>query len=164
MRLVFLLLVSLVSSYLVAQDKSITVEISPDSVLMDNELEVNFIIENVEVQKFEAPPFKDFEVMAGPFSSSMMSMINGEVSSKQTYTYIIKPKRPGAFYIEPAFAEIKEGEALETHPIEVKVYANPDGIIQKKNPRNQDWDGFFNRSKPQKNKTKAKPERKTFKI
>lgn len=164
MRNLFLLLFTLMSALIIAQNRSITVEISPDSVLMDNEIEVNFIIENAQVKKFEAPAFKDFEQVGGPFSSSMISMINGETTSKQTYTYIIKPKRPGSFYIEPAFAEIKEGDALETHPIEVKVYSNPEGIIQKKNPRNQDWDDFFNRSTPQKAKTKPKPERKTYKI
>lgn len=164
MRISFLLLFNILASLAFAQEKSITVEISPDSVLMDNEIEVNFTVENAQVKKFEAPAFKDFDLVGGPFSSSMMQIINGEMTSKQTYTYLIKPKRPGSFFIEPAFVDTKEGGTLETQPIEVKVHSNPNGIIQKKSPKNQDWDEFFSRPNPKRSEVKPKPERKTFKI
>ena len=164
MKISFLILFNLLATLILAQEKSITVEISPDSVLMENEIEVNFTVENAQVKKFEAPAFKDFDVVGGPFSSSMMQIINGEMTSKQTYTYLIKPKNPGSFFIEPAFVDTKEGGTLETHPIEVKVHANPNGVIQKKNPKNQDWDDFFSSPTPRKNAIKAKPERKTYKL
>ncbi|HMG14538.1 MAG TPA: BatD family protein [Saprospiraceae bacterium] len=164
MKISLLVLFTVICTSIFAQDKSISVEISPDSVLMDNEIEVNFTVENAQVKKFDAPAFKDFELVGGPFSSSMMQIINGEMTSKQTYTYLIKPKSPGSFFIEPAFVDTKEGGTLETQPIEVKVHANPGGIIQKKNPKNQDWDEFFSSPTPRKNVIKPKPERKTFKI
>ena len=35
-----------------AQDKSITVEINPETVLMDNEFEVSFTIDNCDIKSF----------------------------------------------------------------------------------------------------------------
>ena len=73
---------------LLAQQQSIVVEVSPDNVLMQNEFEISFTIENAEIRSFEAPAFKEFDLLAGPMTSSMMQIINGQTSSKQTYTYI----------------------------------------------------------------------------
>jgi hypothetical protein len=149
---------------LTAQDKSIIVEISPESVLMGNEFEVSFTIENADVKSFEAPAFKEFDLVGGPFSSSMMQIINGAVSSKQTYTYILAPKNPGKFYIEPAFAQLKSGGALETQAIEVKVSANPEGIKQNRQKKGSQMDDFFFKQPNKKPIEKLKPERKSYKI
>ncbi len=147
-----------------AQNQSIIVEVSPEMVLMENEFEVSFTIENADIKSFEAPAFKDFNLLGGPMTSSMMQIINGEISSRQTYTYILSPKNPGKFYIEPAFAELKSGGTLETQPIEIVIKSNPDGIKQDKNRRQNSMDDMFMKPKYQKPAEKLKPERKTYKI
>ena len=62
--------------------------------------------------------------------SSSFSMMNGAVTQTISYTYILRPKDVGNYFIEPA--SIKAGDNyLETVPLEVMVVPNPDGIIQK---------------------------------
>ncbi|MBL7831552.1 MAG: BatD family protein, partial [Saprospiraceae bacterium] len=96
--------------------------------------------------------------------SSMMQIINGSITSRQTYTYILAPKNPGKFYIEPAFANLKNGSVLETQAIEIVVKSNPDGIKQDRNRSNNSLEDMFRRPKTQKPAEKLKPERKTYKI
>lgn len=164
MRTVLFLFLILIMVDLQAQNNSIMVEVSPETVLMDNEFEVSFTIENADIKSFEAPAFKDFDLLGGPMASSMMQIINGEVTSKQTYTYILSPKNPGKFYIEPAFAELKNGVTLETQAIEIMVKSNPDGIKQDKNRRKNSMEDLFMRPKSSKPAEKLKPERKSYKI
>ena len=113
-----------------AQEAKFTVSVSTDSILMDNQFQVSFTLENVQGTEFEAPNFGDFEVLTGPNMSSSFSMINGAVTQTISYTYILRPKEVGNYFIEPA--SIKAGDNyLETAPLEVMVVPNPDGIIQK---------------------------------
>ncbi|HMX86599.1 MAG TPA: BatD family protein [Saprospiraceae bacterium] len=149
---------------LLAQQQSIVVEVSPDNVLMQNEFEISFTIENAEIRSFEAPAFKEFDLLAGPMTSSMMQIINGQTSSKQTYTYILAPKNPGKYYIEPAFANLKDGTVLETQPIEINVKSNPEGIKQERKQRNGGFNDFFSTPIKPKATQPAKPERKTYKL
>ena len=113
-----------------AQDAKFTVAVSTDSILMDNQFQVSFTLENVQGTEFEAPSFGDFDVLTGPNMSSSFSMMNGTTTQTVSYTYILRPKDVGNYFIEPA--SIKTGDSyLETAPLEVMVVPNPEGIIQK---------------------------------
>lgn len=106
-----------------------TVEVSTDSLLMGNRLQVRFILENGQGQDFQAPYFDGFSVVSGPNYSSSMSIVNGRASQRLTYTFHLMPEDIGNYYIEPA--SIKVGDYyLETMPIEVIVFPNPDGVQQ----------------------------------
>ncbi len=114
------------------QDKPVkfTVEVSTDSILMDNYFEVKFILENADGQNFEAPDLSEnFNVLSGPNFSTSMSMINGDVTQSMTIKYFLEPKDIGAYYILPANVETSD-QVLETAPLEVMVVPNPDGIKQ----------------------------------
>lgn len=127
---IFLLLCFISSVGIQAQDTKFTVTVSTDSILMDNQFQVSFTLENVQGTEFEAPKFGDFEVLTGPNVSSSFSMMNGTVTQTVSYNYILRPKDIGNYFIEPA--SIKTGEKyLETAPLEVMVVPNPDGIIQR---------------------------------
>lgn len=128
-----------------------TVEVSSDSVLMDNYFTVTFTLENAEGLNFAPPAFDGFELVSGPNTSTSMSMINGEVTRKVAYTYYLRPLNIGNYYIEPASIESDEG-VLETLPREVIVLPNPEGIIQQPRSKTEtfrfdmgapDWDSFF---------------------
>lgn len=115
-----------------AQEKPVkfTVEVSTDSILMDNYFEVKFTLENANGQNFEAPDFSEnFNVVSGPNFSTSMSIVNGAVTQSMTIKYYLEPKDIGAYYILPASVEAS-GEIMETAPLEVLVVPNPDGIIQ----------------------------------
>lgn len=105
------------------------VEISKDSILMDNYFEVKFTLENADSRQFTPPTFEDFQVLSGPNTSSSMSIVNGDVSQSISYSYYLKPKDIGNYYIAPASIET-DGQTIESEPIEVIIHPNPDGIIQ----------------------------------
>ncbi len=127
----FSALISLVS--LQAQDRPgevrFTVEVSTDSLLMGNALQVRFTVENGQPEDFEAPYFSGFEVASGPNYTSSMSIVNGQAAQKVSYTYLLLPREVGNYFIEPASVRV-DGQILESNPMEVIVVPNPDGAQQ----------------------------------
>ena len=67
----------------------------------------------------QLPPIEGFQVRAGG-QSSQTQWINGKVSSKIDYRYILFPQRIGTFRIPAISIEI-EDSILETQPIEIIV-------------------------------------------
>lgn len=124
------------------QAAKLTVEVSNDSILLGNYIEVKFTIENASVKNFEAPNFDGFTIVSGPNQSSSMMISNGNVSQTMTYSYYIEPVDVGNYFIQPAFVDTEEG-ALESIPLEVLVVDNPDGIIQQ--PQQKHRQDLFNR-------------------
>ncbi|MEO1260002.1 MAG: BatD family protein [Bacteroidota bacterium] len=107
-----------------------TVEVSTDSILMDNYFQVRFTVENADGHNFEAPDFSEnFTVVSGPNYSSSVSTMNGRSTQSMAITYYLQPLDIGAYYIQPASVQAN-GEIMETNPIEVFVHPNPDGIKQ----------------------------------
>lgn len=152
-------------------DARFTVEVSSDSVLLGNYVEVTFTLENAKGSDFEAPSFSDFRVINGPNYASNFSMINGEVSQSVSYTFHLEPKDIGNFYLEPASIRVGE-EVLETEPVEILVVPNPDGVIEQPGSDLQfqfDWGRFRRLETPdtlqeKKQDLKVKKKRKIYKI
>lgn len=112
-----------------SQEQTFTVELSSDSVLLGNYIEVSFVCLNID-GNFSAPSFEGMQIVGGPNQSSSMSSINGNVKKQMTYSYYIEPQELGEYYIAPATIETKSN-AWETEPIKVIVKENPEGIIEK---------------------------------
>jgi len=111
-----------------------SVEVSTDSVLFGNYFQVQFTLENASGSDFRPPAFDEFEVMNGPNMSSSFNMSNGKITQSVTYTYYLKPREVGNYYIHPA--SIRAGnKIIETDAREVLVVPNPDGVIQNPEPR-----------------------------
>lgn len=165
----------------VSQDKEVnfSVKVSTDSVLLGNYIEVKFILENANISDFSPPEFEGFKLVSGPNQSSNFSMVNGKVTQSTAYTYYLEPDDIGNYFIQPASVDTGE-RILETMPVEIMVYPNPDGIIQnQKQPNRDDFfgnffdrqDDFFNRrndlfSQPRikKDTLKPKKKRKVYKL
>ncbi|NUO02149.1 MAG: BatD family protein [Saprospiraceae bacterium] len=126
------------------ENAKFTVEVSTDSVLFGNYFQVQFTLENASGTDFRPPAFDEFDVISGPNMASSFSMSNGKVSQSVTYTYYLKPREVGNYYIHPA--SIKAGEKIiETNAKEVLVVPNPDNIIQNPDSRRQkSMDDWFN--------------------
>ena len=153
-----------------------TVNINPDSILMDNTFLLSFTLEDAQ-GKFEASPFSDFDVISGPNTSSSVSIINGVSNSKTTYSYYLKPQSPGNFYIQPSSFILENGEMIETEPLEIIVYPNPEGIIvepkSQQNFPSMSFDWFLGGDNPNMERSipnqptppnPPKPKRKTYKF
>ncbi|MCP3931518.1 MAG: protein BatD [Bacteroidetes bacterium] len=159
-----ILLITGMISVLLAQEEKVkfSVELSTDSVLMDNYFQVVFVLENGKGTNFEPPSFSEFFIVSGPNMSSSFSMINGAVTQSASYTYYLEPKDVGNFHIEPANIEI-EGTIIETIPVEVIVIDNPDGIIQEPNHPKRFEMNPFPEIKPEPKK-KPRKKRKTYRL
>ncbi len=128
------------SQFLGAQEARLEAKVSMDSILLGNYFEATFTLENISNPDFRAPEFEGFEIVAGPSQSSSFSSINGKVSQSLSYTYHLKPKDIGNYFIDPAAVEY-DGNFLETEPIEIIVVPNPDGVVQQ--PKKQERRSFF---------------------
>lgn len=112
-----------------AQETAFNVTVSTDSVLMENYFQCTFTIKNGEAEDFQAPRFEGFEVVSGPNMSSNFTMINGDMNRTVSYSYYLRPKDTGNYFIPPATVKVAD-KYLETAPVEILVVPNPDGIIQ----------------------------------
>ena len=135
-------------SQVIGQDGTFKASVSKSEILLGNSFEVRFELDNVD-GKFEAPDFKDFTVMSGPNTSMSMSMMNGTTKKQMTYSYILKPREIGTFYIEPAFVNGGSGE-MYTEPITIQVLPNPNGTIEPTEGFNQRFEFISPRQKSRK--------------
>ncbi len=148
---------------LLAQDDQVQafeVQVSTDTILYGNYLEVRFTAHNISGQ-FESPKFEDFKVVGGPNQSTNMTIVNGAASQSASYSYFIEPKNTGLVIIEPAYYVVDNQENYETPPIEIFCLPNPDGIsmdsrIEKGNHRLGLNTFPFLREPPERSKKKLK--------
>ncbi len=150
---------------LLGQDAVFSAKVNMDSVLIGNYIEVTFKVENVSNAKIEAPNFRGFKVVGGPNYSSSMQVINGDMTQSVSNTYWLEPTEVGQYFIEPASVSNGE-ELLETPPIEINVYHNPDNIVQNAPQQQQDdfWFSWPDRKATPKKKKKVKKKRKTYRL
>ncbi len=116
--LIFTCLVFL-TSFGLSQEQNFRVIVSKDSMSIKDIVQIEFIIENIEGQ-FIPPTFKDFVILGGPNTMSSMSIINGEMTQKKSYTFVIRPRSEGEITIESAQIKSKN-KTYETEPIKVFI-------------------------------------------
>jgi len=146
-RILFALAMLLSLSSAFSQKQSFTLEVSSDTVLMDNYIIAKFSIINTDGD-FEAPEFRDWDIVSGPNTSSMFSMVNGKTTKQSSYTYYLKPKKEGELLIEPAYL-LSDTDTLETMPHSILSLPNPDGKIIE--PKVQSNNNMFRFSFPNEN-------------
>ena len=147
------------------------VTVSNDSILLGNYFQATFTLKNQSGQDFHPPSFKDYEIVSGPNQSMSSTFINGEMSQTISYSYLLRPKEIGTYYIEPADIQTESG-ILETVPIEINVFPNPDNIQQDIPNQRESFDPFekfngfdlFEFPSRKENLEKKKKKRRVYKI
>lgn len=127
-----LIVLSLIISLgtLTAQNASFSVRVDNDSILAGNQIAVTFSLENAQGEDFFFPEFNNGLIkVSGPNMSSRVSILNGQTSQSVSYTFYLQADEVGDFYIEPASVKVDD-IYLETSPLLLRVYPNPDGVIQ----------------------------------
>ena len=109
--------------YSTGQDVSFTAKVSTDTVALGQSFELVYELKNAQGE-FEAPELSDFEIYSGPNFTSSYSMINGVSTMSMSYTYHLKPKKVGAFSIDPAVVAVG-GETYSTDPVNIVVVLDP---------------------------------------
>jgi len=72
------------------------------------------------VRSFNAPSFRNFQVLSGPNQSSSMQIINGKVTGSLTYSFIVQAPQIGKFVIGSASVEYR-GKKYTTEPVNIEV-------------------------------------------
>ena len=113
MRKLFLTILLAVSALFAYAQTSIQVQ-THNVVALDEQFNVTFIIEGSKPSDFTWEPGEDFLLVWGPQQgrSTSVQIVNGKrtESSQTTYSYILKPLRPGKFTIARATARVKGNE------------------------------------------------------
>lgn len=113
----------------------IKVEVRPDALVsLDENFQVTFTIEGTSlVRDFQWEPGDDFHLVWGPARSSSTSttIVNGrrEMTSRQSYTYTLKPLRVGTFPVAQASANV-DGNTILSELASVTVIAGEDGSTE----------------------------------
>ncbi|MBK9271437.1 MAG: BatD family protein [Saprospiraceae bacterium] len=131
MKNMFLLSFTFLTICLKAQDPVFKVELSHDSLLLGNYVELKYTLENIQ-GKFTPPDFPGMKLIAGPNHASSYSFINGEVKQTSSYVYFLMPEAEGNYIIGEA--TVQSGQQIFTTPeINLVVMPNPDRLIQNPN-------------------------------
>ena len=129
------LFIYLLSISLVAQEATLRAKVSKNKLGVNQRLRIEFSIDKQGGDNFSPPKFTNFKVVGGPSQSVSQSWINGKVTFSQSYTYIIQPKRKGAFSIASASIKIG-GKFIKSEPVKVIVL---DAIEIPKNPNDPNY-------------------------
>lgn len=84
------------------QTENLTIKIDKDTLYIDDVIKIEFELNNLSGQ-FIAPDFSGWKLISGPNLSSSFIMVNGEVTQKKTYSYIIMPETTGTLIIGSAY-------------------------------------------------------------
>jgi len=123
-----------------AKNQAFTIKVSRDTLLLGNHFTLSFELNNIDGE-IDLPNLDAFDIIGGPNQSRSMSVINGDMTQKSSYSYILKPIETGSFAIQEAYLETEDG-ILETAPLMIEVLDNPDGIIQKESKFEDRWMDF----------------------
>ena len=108
-----------------------TVQVSDHRVVQNGVFDIQFELTNAQGSNFEPPSFADFKVVGGPSRGQSTSIINGEVSSSQTYSYSLLATKKGKFMIGRA-SIVAGGKKMTTAPTVIEVVQGKE-LVQKGN-------------------------------
>ena len=102
---------------------------APSQVIVGKPFQLTYTV-NQRSKDLRAPEFSDFDVLAGPYTStsSSMSFVNGRrtASYEQTYTYTMMAQKTGTFTIGPATVKV-DGELVQSNGVRIQVLPDDEG-------------------------------------
>lgn len=105
-----------------AQGVSFTAQ-APKQVILGKPFQLSYTV-NQRAKDLRAPEFVDFDLLAGPYSStsSSTSYVNGKRTSsyQQTFTYTLMARREGEFTISPATITV-DGDRYQSNGVRITV-------------------------------------------
>ena len=115
---------------------------APSQVIVGRPFQLTFSV-NQRSRDLRAPEFTDFDVLAGPYTStsSSTSFVNGHRTSSfsQTYTYTLMAQKAGTFTIAPATIKV-DGESVQSNGVRITVLPE-DEVVPDETGKNPDGKG-----------------------
>ena len=94
-------------------------QVSSTQIAEGDRLKVSYALDG-SGQNFRAPKFNGFQTISGPNQSSSMSWVNGKMSSKISYSFILVALKQGTYTIPGAKITV-DGKELTSNNVSVKV-------------------------------------------
>lgn len=96
---------------------------APSQVVVGRPFQLTYSV-NQRSRDLRAPEFTDFDLLAGPYTStsSSTSFVNGHRTSSftQTYTFTLMAQRAGTFTIGPATVKV-DGDNVQSNGVRIQV-------------------------------------------
>jgi len=106
-----------------ADNVQFTLEVSSNSVALNDVVEVQYTIANGKnVTTFIPPEFKNFKIIQGPNQSSGYSSINGVIKEYISISYILQPLSTGTFTI-PSASAVVDGKNIFSNTAKITITA-----------------------------------------
>jgi len=98
---------ALMSVTIYGQTPKLVASVSKNKLGLNQRVKIQFTINKQGADNFQAPNFKNFQIVSGPSQSISQSWVNGNASFSQSYSYIVKPLKKGEFLIPVASIKLK---------------------------------------------------------
>ena len=135
-----LILCALMSVSIYAQTPKLVASVSKNKLGLNQRVKIQFTINKQGADNFQAPNFKNFQIVSGPSQSISQSWVNGSASFSQSYNYIIKPLKKGEFLIPSASIKLnnkiltsKAVKVIVLDPVEIPKDPNDPNYIAQQN-------------------------------
>lgn len=102
-----------------AAEISFTASVNRNPIGTNEQFSITFTI-NAQASNFQAPSFKDFNILSGPNQSTSMQFINGNMSQSVSFTYYLQAKSEGTYRIDPATIEVN-GVKIKSNALTLNV-------------------------------------------
>tara|TARA_B100000780_G_scaffold255368_1_gene203974 strand:- start:698 stop:2422 length:1725 start_codon:yes stop_codon:yes gene_type:complete len=123
-----------------AQTPELVASVSKNKLGLNQRVKIQFTINKQGADNFQAPNFKNFQIVSGPSQSINQSWVNGNASFSQSYNYIIKPLKKGEFLIPSASIKLnnkiltsKAVKVIVLDPVEIPKDPNDPNYIAQQN-------------------------------
>ena len=129
--------------YASANNISVSAALSTTSLNLDSTAFLTITVHGVRSAEIDLPEVENL-VLHRRGQSSKMQVINGEISSSITYTYVVQPLKEGSFTI-PALTVRVKNELLATEPLSLQVIAEtpPTKTESESSPKQQEQELAF---------------------
>lgn len=126
--IVFYLILSMFTGFqsalIIAQDESLSVTVNKNKIKMGDVIELEIRFDGI-MGEYYPPDLSDFSIVSGPNHSISMIMSFGKTQRSSTYTYSLKPNKPGKLTIGEAKL-VNNKDTFTTEPITIYVDESPD--------------------------------------
>ena len=117
------------SLVLLAQEVSVTAELSPNPVDVDEQVSLTITVVGGGAERPQIQKINGLKLVGGPSVSNQFQWINGQSSSSQSFTYVLLPESEGTVKV-PAIAVRAGGKTYQTAEITLKVVKEATGQSQ----------------------------------
>jgi len=117
-RYIFLLAATLVLPIGLFGQVRFYTELESRDVVAGEAFQVGFSAENGQVSDFRPPDWNGLEVLQGPSRSMQSTFINGQMSSKTSFIFLVSAPKPGSYNLGAASVKV-DGREMKTEAIRI---------------------------------------------